>query len=479
MRLLEGFIFLFNIIFTILWIKGDFKKVKMTKYIPYITFVVFIFHIIFEKTRWQLYPLYIMTIIYLIVTILYTSSIIKTENISNRFRMKKTIITIMILFIIISGISAYAFPVYKMPTPKGEYEIGTQCFDMVDENREAIYSDNLEDNRKIKIQIWYPAEKIEGYDRVPWLYDGKIVAKALSSDMNLPSFILDHTALVMSNSFEKAPISEALEKYPVVIISHGWTGFRNLHTDVAEELASNGYVVIGINHTYGAEITVFDDGEVEYLNREALPDREETPDFLEYANTLVTTYAGDVSLVLDRLEKFNKGEFADTEFDSDFIGKLDLSKIGLLGHSTGGGGDVSVAIEDERIKALVGMDAWVEPIKKDEIEKGLNMPSLFMRSGSWEVGENNENLYSLLENSEGPTELYQINDTTHLDFTMVYMYSPLTKYIKYTGELDGRISSSIQKGFIENFFNKNLKEDSSIDIDNVANQWKEVEKIKE
>ncbi|MGH4124706.1 MAG: alpha/beta hydrolase family protein [Clostridium sp.] len=473
MRLLDGFIFLLNIIFTVLLIKGRFKKIKATKYIPLISFGFFIFDIIFQKLIWQLYPLYLITVIYFILTILYMTSILKIENISSRPKINKIIISIMILFIIISGISAYAFPVYKIPTPKGKYKIGTESFDITDPQIKAIYSNNLNNNRKIKIQIWYPAETVKDYKRVPWLEDGKVVAKALAVDMKLPSFALEHTALVMSNSFEKAPISNELEKYPIVIISHGWTGFRNLHTDVAEELASNGYIVIGIDHTYGSEVTVFNDGEIAYLNKKALPKKEVTPNFLEYADKLVNTYAGDVNLTLNELEKFNEGEV-----NSNFKGKFDLSRIGLLGHSTGGGADVSIALKDKRIKAIIGMDAWVEPINAVDIDKGLKIPALFLRSGEWEVGLNNKNLRSLIDKSSGPISLYQINDTTHLDFTMVYMYSPLTKYINITGKLDGRISSSIQKDFIQSFFDKNLKDNNSINISNVADKWKEVKKIK-
>ncbi|MFA9397349.1 MAG: alpha/beta hydrolase family protein [Clostridiaceae bacterium] len=473
MRLLEGFIFLFNIIFTVLLIRGNCKKAKIAKFIPIISFIVFIFHIIFEKPRWQMYPLYLMTIIYFVVAILYMISVFKLETINRKPKTKKLVMGLMIFFIVISGISAYAFPVYKMITPDGKYLIGTESFDITDPDRKAIYSDDLENNRKIKIQIWYPAETVEGYKRVPWLEDGKVVARALANDMHLPYFALDHTSMVMSNSFEKAPISNDLDQYPVVIISHGWTGFRNLHTDVAEKLASNGYIVVGIDHTYGSEVTVFNDGDVAYLNKDALPEREMTPNFLESANTLVTTYAGDVSLTLDELVKFNNGKI-----NSEFKGKFDLSKIGLLGHSTGGGADVFVALEDSRIKAIVGMDAWVEPINSEDIEKGLDMPALFLRSGSWETGFNNENLLSLINNSKNAESLYQINDTTHLDFTMVYMYSPLTKYMKLTGNLDGNISSSIQKEFINKFFDENLKGEESINIEDVADEWGEVQDIK-
>lgn len=473
MRVLEGLMFLLSITFTILMINERFKKIKWSKYIPSVTFSVFIFHIIFEKIRWQLYPLYVVIIFYFVITILYMIPIAKIKVAVSKAKIRKRIVVFSVIFIVISGALAFVFPVYKMPVPTGKYEIGTQSFDITDPERGAIYSGNLDNNRKIKIQVWYPAETTEGYERVAWIEDGKIVAEALAKDMGLPSFSLDQTALVVSNSYKNAPISDELDKYPVVIISHGWTGFRDLHADVAERLASNGYIVVGIDHTYGSEITVFNDGEVAYLNKDALPDRETTPDFLEYANKLVTTYASDVSLTLDELEKFNKGQVTES-----FKGKLDLSRIGLLGHSTGGGGDVSIAIEDVRIKAVVGMDAWVEPIYKTEIEKGLKVPSLFMRSEQWSVGENNENLLMLVNTSTGPISIYQINGMYHSDFSMVYMYSPLTKLVKLTGQLDGRTSSLIQKDFIQSFFDKNLKGDNSMNIDEIADKWEDVEKIK-
>ncbi|MGO1468619.1 MAG: hypothetical protein ACTHW2_01220 [Tissierella sp.] len=40
---------------------------------------------------------------------------------------------------------------------------------------------------------------------------------------------------------------------------------------------------------------------------------------------------------------------------------------------------------------------------------------------------------------------------------MSYMYSPLTKYIGFTGKLGGRKSSRVQREIITSFFNKNFK----------------------
>ncbi len=318
--------------------------------------------------------------------------------------------------------------------------------------------------------MWYPAETIDGYEQAPWLEDGLVVARALSKDTGLPSFILDHTVNIMSNSYFNAPLSNDLEQYPIVILSHGWRGFKNLHTDYAEELASLGFIVVGIDHSYGSVATVFDEDDVAYLNLGALPDRETTPDFIDYANQLVYTYASDISVTLDYLEEIN-----DASSLSRFSQKLNLDKIGLLGHSTGGGADVAVALADARIDAVIGLDAWVEPILETDIEQGLNIPSMFIRSGSWETGENNINLTSLIQSSSYASELYQIDGTTHYDFAMVYMYSPLIKAIGFSGSVDSRYLVTILESMIADFFNETLNDDADSQIN--ANDWDEVREI--
>jgi pimeloyl-ACP methyl ester carboxylesterase len=430
-----------------------------------ITILILTFHFIFDSIRWQLYTLYIS--ISIISFLIYYTSIL-------HFTFKKftriSVFIVLTILVFISIVSSLVFPIYDIPTPNGEYEIGTESFIIEDENRLELYSENENEYRKIKIQFWYPAETTEGYEQVPWLEDGKDVSRALSKSFGFPSFFLDHTADIMSNSYIEAPISKDLDRYPVIIISHGWTGFRNIHTDYAEELASQGYIVIGIDHTYGSVATVFSDDDISYLNLDALPSRETTEDFLDYANQLVYTYATDVTLTLDYLEEINN-----VNNFSRFSEKLDLTKIGLLGHSTGGGADVAVALNDDRIDAVIGLDAWVEPIVENEIIKGLTMPSLFLRSGEWETGFNNTNLYTLIGNSLYPSKLYQIDGTTHFDFAMVYMYSPLTKYIGFSGTVEDEYLNSILKSVISDFFNETIRNDtnSEIDIDN----WIEVRAI--
>ncbi|MFS1514176.1 dienelactone hydrolase family protein [Chengkuizengella sp. SCS-71B] len=444
------------------------RRTKLIKVLPWLSLLILIYHGYVEGMRWQLNTIYILIILQLFLSVKFIN-----QWIFEHIRLKKMISVLMILFFVISSLFTYAFPVYKMPVPDGKYEVGTVSFDLVDKNRQEIYSENKYTNRKIKIQMWYPAQDVQGYNLVPWLEKGALsVAEGVAKMMGFPDFVLSHTALVMSNSYENPPVLEEGDLWPVVILSHGWTGFSNIHADVAELLASQGYMAISIDHTYGSAVTVFNDGEVAYVNEGALPEREVTPNYLEYANTLVNTFAGDINLTLNQLEVINEGKV-----DEKFKGKLNLSNVGLIGHSTGGGASVVTALDDDRVKALIGMDAWVEPIQKSKLEAGLQIPSFFLRSHEWEEGLNNENLFFLLDENRAPTQLFQINNTGHQDFSMIYMYSPLSKYFQITGELDGREGAKMQHEFILNFFDLHLKNSANKTIEDVAKEYDVVNMI--
>ena len=460
MQIFELILYILTILFVgILVLKIKLRNIHFLMYI-FLYLTVFIFHLIFDDYRWQLIILYVL--MGLLIT--YINFNLFKSNITFKFR-KRMLVT-LIVFIFVSVSIVYAFPVYDMPLVSGDYSIGTESFTIIDDSRFEIYSDNPNEYRRFKIQTWYPIDSTIGYEQAPWLQDGIEVSRSLSKDTNLPGFLLDHTTNILSNSYLEAPIKDIQEKYPVVIISHGWRGFRNLHTDFAEELASQGFFVVSIDHTYGSVATVFSDDDVAYLNLDALPERETTPNFLEYANDLVNTYAYDVIATIDYLEIIN---------NSNYDGLLDLSKIGLLGHSTGGGGDVTAALLDDRVDAIIGLDAWVEPIETTLVNQPLTIPSLFLRSGQWETGFNNTNLFQLVNNSSESSYLYQIDGTTHYDFSMVYMYSPLTRLIGFTGSVKGDYLNDILETMIVDFFNQTLRNEMFNGID--ISDWDVVRSI--
>lgn len=473
MRLLELILFSLALVEAAILFTSGLKRYRAKKYIPFINFAVFILHWNMEGIRWQLYPLYLLLTVYIL---LFAMDIIYTNFLNTTYKLvlvRVIVKGISLLLIIISTAAAYLFPVYNMKKPNGQYKIGTLTFDAIDKNREAIYSSGRYENRRLRIQVWYPSDNTKGYERSSWIQEGKIVAEAVSRMMELPDFLLSHAALIKSNSYKDAEVSKKKDKYPVIILSHGVTGFRCLHADVAEMLASNGYIVASINHTYGAAITVFEDGEVAMLNREALPWGIKQEDFLEYAHTLIDTYAGDIQFTMDKLEELNEGRMSKI-----LKNRIDTTRMGVLGHSTGGGAAVMTGLRDNRTKAIMGFDPWMEPLKDEEIQSGLDIPALYLRSEQWETVTDNTNLFSILSSSRNYGELYQINGSKHLDFTMIYMFSTLSKNLGFSGEINGWKGASIQQDFVLNFFNKYLLHESdSPNAEDVSSKYEEVIKV--
>jgi pimeloyl-ACP methyl ester carboxylesterase len=377
---------------------------------------------------------------------------------------------IAVLLIVITTAASLILPVGKIPKPQGSYKVGTVSYYVEDSTRKEIYTEDSGDVRKIMLQAWYPADDVKGHKRAPWLEGGKSVAIGLARLMKLPDFLLTHLALVESNSYENAELSNAQDKYPVVVISHGWTGFRNIHTNFAEMLASSGYVVVAVDHTYGSLATAFENGETVYLNRNALPSGIPKGEFAKYSNNLVSTYAGDIITTLDRIEKINRE-------DSRFRNRLDLDRIGLMGHSTGGGGSVKAAIMDNRIKAVFGLDPWVEPVDKELIAKGLSVPAVFLRSEQWKDKPNNANLFALMGNSKNDIQLYSITGVIHNDFTIVNIISPAMKYLKMRGALEGKKSMDIQHDYVLSFFDKYLRGENHDLLNQKKSPYSEVSNI--
>lgn len=329
--------------------------------------------------------------------------------------------------------AALVFPIKDLPTPAGRYLVGTASFELVDDTRTGVYLDAPGAPRRILAQAWYPADAgSASLPRAPWIADMP-VANAYADYVGLPHWIMSHLPLIMTNGRQGAPAAADTGAMPVVIISHGWTGTRAMHADLAEELASRGLVAIAIDHPYGALSVSFSDGTVAPLHRGALPDRETTPEFSAFASTLVATYAADIAAVA-------RGVRAGTTVPQ-LAGRLDTSRIALAGHSTGGGAAVLAALDDPAFLAVVGLDAWVEPIGNPRLATGLKTPQLHIGSASWTGGINAGYLATLKQASiaqaDGSWAGYRIPGSSHFDFAMVRHVTSVGSWIGLAGKTDG------------------------------------------
>ena len=147
-------------------------------------------------------------------------------------------------------------PLRDLPEPSGNHIIGTDILILEDKNRFENFTEEDDDFRKIIVQVWYPA--IEKSDSLyPYLDYKNIKTPYIAKRLEVPEKIIQHINSVKANAYYKAKPKN--NEYPVIIFSHGLGGNRIQNTSNIETLASNGYIVFSIEHTYDANITVFND----------------------------------------------------------------------------------------------------------------------------------------------------------------------------------------------------------------------------
>jgi predicted dienelactone hydrolase len=349
-------------------------------------------------------------------------------------------------------------PVPRPPEPGGPSKIGTVTFQWTDSSRLEAYTPAPDDRRTLMVQIWYPARPAAGAQTAPWVDRLDVVGPRIAEYLHLPGFFLDHAGLVQTNDYADAPADPGNAPYPVVIYSHGWNGFRSINLNQSEALASRGYIAVAVDHTYGAMVTVFADGQVALNNPDALPTGVPQDVFQRASEQLEATYAADLGYVLDQLALINAGEIA-----SPLAGQLDLGRVGVYGHSTGGGATVVLCAADPRCQAALGMDPWLGPVPESVISAGLRQPYLAMMSEDWSSPENDARLDTLLAAGSGDSGKMTIAGTSHYDFTMLPLLTPLAPALGLKGPIDGARGMQIITDSLVAFFDQHLKGAAGLD----------------
>lgn len=408
------------------------------------TFGALVTQFVVEGFRWQMIPLYIVAVG------LGVGDLLSRERAMPWWRR----VSRPALGLIGLGMMALlptVLPVPDLPSPSGPLSIGTMTVELTFPERLEQYGFQPDTvPRRIMVQVWYPAESVEGADPGPWTDDLDVFGPAISRRLGFPGFFLSHTRYTKDHSFAGAAPLPGL--FPIVMYSHGSTGFRAIAVNQAESLASNGYIVVAADHTYGAVSTRFPDGTVIGFDPIALPNEDTVePEVYDDAGVaLVETYAHDLTGILDAIALGEEGPFG------EIAGHVDLGLVGVYGHSTGGGAAVQFCLSDERCKAVLGMDAWVEPVPDRVIATPATRPMLFMRSDGWRGTPNDGRLRGLAERSENLTYWIGIDGASHNDFTLAPLLSPIAARLGLKGPIPaGRIIPMIDR-FLIGFFDHTL-----------------------
>ena len=260
-----------------------------------------------------------------------------------------------------SAILFYLYPIFTFPAPTGRYAVGTISIDLVDKSRiELCDPTTTTANRELVVRVWYPAIA-NNNPKTSYLEDPRLI----------PSGLFSHLGLVKTHASQAAPMATTTASYPTIIYTPSWSGFKTDNTFQTQELASHGYIVIGLEHACSVPMAIYPSGRVIRSNLAADYTSSDAAmaEFLTVARSQLDLRTQDVRFILDRLPELNANPI--------LTGKLNLNKIGIFGHSFGGAVAAQACSIDARLKAGLNMDGLMFG---SSAQTGATQPFLFMNS---------------------------------------------------------------------------------------------------
>ncbi|MFF2625657.1 alpha/beta hydrolase family protein [Kitasatospora griseola] len=244
-----------------------------------------------------------------------------------------------------------------LPAPTGPYAAGEDVIHLTDASRPDPWVPSS-GPRQLTVTMVYPAVPGTG---TPAPYMTLAEAAGIVQRQNLPasSGVTPQTLSgVTTHAFDGARPQRG--KYPLVVLSPAYEDPRMVLTSLATDLASHGYVVALVGHTYEDSGETLANGQTPPC---AICDAPATLDF----DAVAAGRALDESFVIDQLTHGN------TAWRLAHL--IDKHEIGTAGHSLGGAAAAATMIADPRVRAGVNMDGSFHP---DPTPGQINRPFLML-----------------------------------------------------------------------------------------------------
>jgi len=212
------------------------------------------------------------------------------------------------------------------PSPSGPAPVGFTRTTLTDQQRsEPLAGDT--GPRRVPIRVWYPAARRA---TAPAAVLTPVEQAELAGGVGLEPSALDGLGSAATAAAPAAP-----GRHAVLLLSPGLGESTALQSAHASDLASHGYVVVGIDvagETYALDLG---DGET-------VPVR-----ITEASAESIALRTRDLRFVLGKLESLRG------------VGRLDLDRIGAFGHSNGGATAADALLVERRIRAGVNTDGGI------------------------------------------------------------------------------------------------------------------------
>jgi dienelactone hydrolase len=230
-----------------------------------------------------------------------------------------------------------------LPPPTGAFKVG----------RSGHYVKGSPD---LMLYVWYPAEASAGGQPPPYIAGWPQAQTSLRDHLQRmfrDAFSAFEQGRIFSFAIDGAPVARGGGRFPVIVFGHGLGVPGFAYAAQMEELASHGYVVAAVEYAPGAAFVLFPDGRVGSMNTELwntigkLP--WESPELLRLERTEIEAGATALRTALDELTKLDAA--------GPLARRLDLSRVGVFGHSFGAMSAMRAAQVDRRFGAALTQDA--------------------------------------------------------------------------------------------------------------------------
>jgi dienelactone hydrolase len=241
-----------------------------------------------------------------------------------------------------------------LPTPTGSFAVGRSIRDWT----HPVEVDSLAPvpgtRRELLVWIWYPstaAPTAAADDYLP----AQLRAKGdASGGANIWTLLTRDVAKVHGHSTRDPDVSPRQSSYPVVIMRAGASAPIMNYSTLAEDLASHGYIVVGFDAPFRTGRVVFPDGRVADITEQNNPETCVVPERVrmeQCVSRVLTAWTRDIAFVLDRLARLNASDSS-----GRFTGRIDVTRVGVFGHSLGGAVAAQFCHDDSRCKAAIDID---------------------------------------------------------------------------------------------------------------------------
>jgi len=296
-----------------------------------------------------------------------------------RFLLRGVGVCAVLIVLGVGGVLAFAWLEHRtgvtLPAPTGPFVVGRTIQDWTDSTTVDTLAPVPDTKRELLVWIWYPSAAGPSATPDDYLPVRLRPKPEDAGGSNIWTLLTRDLSRVRGHSARDPDVSSQLPSYPVVIMRAGASSGVLNYSTLAEDLASHGYVVVGFDAPYRTSLVVFPDGRTmrrtERNNPETcvVPNRSQME---QCASRVTTAWTGDIAFVLDRLGRLNAADSS-----GRFRGRLDLTRVGVFGHSLGGAVAAQFCQEDSRCTA--GLDIDGAPHGR-VIQAGVRRPFMFLLS---------------------------------------------------------------------------------------------------